>query len=263
MRVLREGGLGSLALAGLAVVAAAAIWSAVVANDKIDEQKKMLELGELQRSGLLVQLDVTKGELKLLIDNPVTQTIYRTITEQLPGKVTTEIVEVIKWKTKTVTVKVPVDVIKTVFHCDAEEPVEIAGDITGEILKVKTKRGNIIINGRAECIINDVPMFESEFDWDATEAWALNDRQRRKRWSKYLGLQYGLSVEDLSVSSEQCESYDCTTVTNFASADRFRFYGGVEREFRKLLFWDAQFTLAVGLFYEPTGHGGTDTRFEW
>ena len=69
MKILSEGA-STLLLGGLALVIAALFWSTVTARASLNEHRLLLEAAQLRASGLSVERDATKAELKKLIDNP-------------------------------------------------------------------------------------------------------------------------------------------------------------------------------------------------
>jgi len=205
IRVLREGALGNLVLAGLAITVALAVWSAVSANNQIDTLETAKEALALDLVEVIREHSVTKKELKAALDNPQTQTVYKTIKERVPGPV--EIREVIKWKTRIETREVPVETIREVFKLSQcaglDDMVEYDGYIYGEIVKVSAKHGNIAVGGWANCYINDYEMVSEEFEWDATEAMTLAGvgSERGHRW--WVGLDYALLKNERDIPLAQ------------------------------------------------------------
>ena len=237
-------------LAGISVLAAVALWSAITANDKLAVARQHAERLELEKRGLVVAHGKTKAELKKLIDNPKTQTVVKTITKEVPGPV--QVREVVKWRTKTETREVPVETIVEVFKFDPEMcpglgdlTLEYDGWIYGEVVEVGTERDNVVIGGWANCYINDYEMVSEEFDWDATEAFALSGLAlsgHPKRW--WVGLDYALLANSETLSCD----YPCSSPLR-VDPQRFRLDGG------RILFPKKKWSVGAGWFVDGRSTG--------
>ncbi len=222
MKVLREGGLGSLVLAGIAVTAAAAIWSAVRANNTINEMERAAEAADFDNKKVIRLHDATKKELKDFVDARLAESLLAVAPDAV-------IETVIKWRTK----KVPVyetkwrDVVcpslpdPTPTVSGDREPVkppplfnpnDLEGFVDGQIVGATTEKGNVIISGFADAFLDydgrEYHMFGSEFDWDATEALTLAGLLKKdpvKRW--LLGVEYALLTNETTLTPS-CGSRD-------------------------------------------------------
>jgi hypothetical protein len=210
------------------------------ARQKITDLERQEEEQRLRADGLVVMLDATAKELKKLADARAVDPII----ERVPGP--TKVVEVIKWKTKEVPVTVTKEKIKEIFKLtdctdlvlaagteEDDEWVEPLGYIEGQVVKVETRKGNAVVSGFAECIIEDTVFVDEEFDWDATEAWNLARRQDAKRW--WAGLDYSLYTRSPDVSAECASTYpgnanpppfSCTASASVDKASRFAVEAG-------------------------------------